>query len=242
MSDNGQTGLPRRGPLLEVLSLRDYRRWLVVAQLAHLPLAMRPLAFLLLATAATGNYRLGGVMVAAAVVAEVLFASPGGRLVDRRSDPRRLLSVMLLTDAVALTLLAAAGELSGSAFLLVSLAVLSSGLSAGAPAGLRRILQDPVPDRLMTPALAVEGVAAEFTLVIGPVLVAAIVPIAQAAGVGAIAVILAVAAVLVRGLPPLHVTPVPLIRARTPTRGNVVTAVRAVDRHRPRRLTNHRTR
>lgn len=126
---------------------------------------------------------------------------------------------MLLTDAVALTLLAAAGELSGSAFLLVSLAVLSSGLSAGAPAGLRRILQDTVPDRLMTPALAVEGVAAEFTLVIGPVLVAAIVPIAQAAGVGAIAVILAVAAVLVRGLPPLHVTPVPLIRARTPTRG-----------------------
>lgn len=41
MSDIGQAGLPRRGPLLEVLSLRDYRRWLVVAQLAHLPLAMR---------------------------------------------------------------------------------------------------------------------------------------------------------------------------------------------------------
>lgn len=40
----------------------------------------------------------------------------------------------------------------------------------------------------MTPAPAVEGVAAEFTLAIGPVLVAAITTIAQAAGVGAIAV------------------------------------------------------
>lgn len=88
---------------------------------------------------------------------------------------------MLLTDAAALMLRAAAGELSGSGLLLVRLAVLSSSLSAGAPAGLRRILQDTVPDRLMTLSFAVEGVAAEFTLFVGPVLVAAIMLIAQSA-------------------------------------------------------------
>jgi hypothetical protein len=39
---------------------------------------MTPLAFLLLATAAAGNYRLGGVMIAAGTIAEILIASPAG--------------------------------------------------------------------------------------------------------------------------------------------------------------------
>ena len=194
-----------RGPLAEVLALPAYRRWSLTAQLARLPLAMTPLAFLLLATAATGDYRLGGVMIAAGTVAEVLFASPAGRLLDR-GDPRRLASLMLLAGCMVLGLLTAAGELNWPAVLLVALAVASSTLTAGVPAGMRRILQHTVPDRLMTPALAVDGVAIEFAVITGPLLVAAVVPLAQVAGVGAMAIVTLSAALLVRGLAPPDTT------------------------------------
>lgn len=213
MSDGGG-GPGQRGLLYEVLSLPAYRRWSITAQLARLPLAMTPLAFLLLATAATGNYRLGGVMIAAATIAEVLIASPAGRLLDR-ADPRRLVSAMLLGGSLLLGLLTAAGELSWPAVLLVALAVLSSSLTAGVPAGMRRILQHTVPDRLMTPALAVDGVAIEFAVIAGPLLVAAVVPLAQVAGVGAMAVVTLGAAVLVRGLAPPHRAPTPPDDAQT---------------------------
>ncbi len=212
-------GPPQRGLLVEVLSLPAYRRWSLTAQLARLPLAMTPLAFLLLATAVTGNYRLGGVMVAAGTIAEVLIASPAGRLLDR-GDPRRSLSMMLLATSLVLGLLTAAGELSWPAVALVALAVASSSLTAGVPAGMRRILQHTVPDRLMAPALAVDGVAIEFAVIAGPLLVAAVVPLTHAAGVGAMAVVTLGAAVLVRGLAPPR--PVPLspegVRPASPQR------------------------
>ena len=178
----------------------------MTAQLARLPLAMTPLAFLLLATAATGNYRLGGVMIAAGTIAEVLIASPAGRLLDR-GDPRRLASMMLLTGSLVLGLLTGAAELSWPGVLLVALAVVSSSLTAGVPAGMRRILQHTVPDRLMAPALAVDGVAIEFVVIAGPLLVAAVVPLAQVAGVGAMAAVTLGAAVLVRGLAPPRPAP-----------------------------------
>ena len=199
-------GAPQRGLLVEVLSLPIYRRWSLTAQLARLPLAMTPLAFLLLATAATGNYRLGGVLIAAGTIAEVLIASPAGRLLDR-GDPRRLASMMLLAGSLVLGLLTAAGELSWPGVLLVALAVVSSSLTAGVPAGMRRILQHTVPDRLMAPALAVDGVAIEFVVIAGPLLVAAVVPLAQVAGVGAMAAVTLGAAVLVRGLAPPRPAP-----------------------------------
>jgi len=84
-------------------------------------------------------------MVAAATIAEVVIASSAGRRLDR-GGPRRLLSVMMLGGAVVLGLLAAAGELRWLAILLTGFAVLSSSLTAGVPAGMRRILQHTLPD------------------------------------------------------------------------------------------------
>jgi hypothetical protein len=188
-----------RGVVLEVLHSSAYRRWSVTAQLVRLPSAMLPLAFMLLATTATGNYRLGGVMIAVSTAAEVAMAVPLGRLLDRRNT-LALLSWMLLAAAVVLGLLAVAGALSLSGVLLVGLAVVSSGLMAGAPAGMRRILSVTVPTRLLTPALAVDGVLIELTAVSGPLLVAAAALVAQVGGVGAMALLTVVAALLVRGL------------------------------------------
>ena len=57
----------------------------------------------------------------------------------------------------------------------------------------------------MTPALSVEGVVIGFGVVAGPVLVAAVVPLAQVAGAGPMVAVSAAAALLVRDLAPLGV-------------------------------------
>jgi len=176
VSAAGVAGGGRGGLLREVVGLPAYRRWSATTQLVRLPLVMTPLAFLLLATAATGNYRLGGVMITAATVAEVVAAS------------------------VVLGLLALAGAVSWPGVLLVALAVLSAGLTAGAPAGLRKVLATTVPNRLLAPALAVDGVLIEGTIVVGPLLVAAAATVAQIGGVALMAMTTATAAVLVRFL------------------------------------------
>jgi hypothetical protein len=69
---------------------RAYWRWSAEVQLARLPATMAPLAFTLLATAITGSYRLGGVLMAVFVVAELLGAVPAGRLLDRSGTARGL--------------------------------------------------------------------------------------------------------------------------------------------------------
>lgn len=99
-----------------------YRRWSLTAQVSRLPLSGTPLAFILLATAATGNYRLGGVMVASAAAAEVLFAAPVGRGLDR-IDPVAAVFRLLLAAALTLALLAAAGALNLWGAILIALAV-----------------------------------------------------------------------------------------------------------------------
>lgn len=212
---DGDADSAGHGLVLQVLRSPAYRRWSVTAQLVRLPSAMLPLAFILLATAATGNYRLGGVMIAAATAAEVAMAAPVSRLLDRR-DTLALTSWLLLVAAVVLGLLAVAGALSLPGVLLVGFALVSSGLTSGAPAGMRRILSVTVPAGLMAPALAIDGVLIELTAVSGPLLVAlAALAASEFGGVGAMALITAVAAVLVRAL----VAPPPRPAADTVVRG-----------------------
>jgi hypothetical protein len=153
----------------------------------------------LLATAATGNYRLGGVMVAAAAATEVLFAGPVGRRLDR-IDPVAAIVRLLLAAALTLALLATAGALNLWSAILVALAVTSSTLTAGVPAGLRRILTVTVPPTLLTPALALDGVLGEFAAVGGPLIVAAAALLTQVGGVITMAVLTGAAALLARGL------------------------------------------
>jgi len=188
-----------QGLLREVWAVPAYRRWSLTAQVSRLPLSGTPLAFILLATAATGNYRLGGVMVAAAAAAEVLFAAPVGRRLDR-IDTVAAIVRLLLAAALTLALLAAAGALNLWGAILVALAVASSTLTAGVPAGLRRILTVTVPPRLLTPALALDGVLIEFAAVAGPLIVALAALATQVGGVIAMAALTAAAALFARGL------------------------------------------
>lgn len=182
-----------------MVALPAYRRWSLTTQLVRLPLTMTPLAFLLLATAATGNYRLGGVMITAATVAEVAVAAPAGRFLDR-VNTAAVLSGLLLAAGGVLGLLTLAGALSWPGVVLVGLAVFSAVLTAGTPAGLRKILAGTVPARLLTPALSVDAVLIEATIIVGPLAVAAAAAVAQVGGVALMATTSVVAAVLVRGL------------------------------------------
>ena len=156
---------------MSLLSHRAYWRWSAGIQLARLPATMAPLAFTLLTTAATGSYRLGGVMMAVYVVAEMAGAVPVGRLLDRVGPAKGLPILLVLTAAgfVVLTLAAAAGV---SGFVLIGLVVLP-GLAGGAlSGGFRTLLADTVDDALLPRAISVDAMILEGVLIGGPALVA----------------------------------------------------------------------
>lgn len=109
------TTINRAAPAL--LRHRGYWRWSAGVQLARLPVTMAPLAFTVLTTATTGSYRLGGVMMAVFVVAELLGAVPAGRLLDR-IGPGRGIVLILGAAAAGLTALAVAAAAGASPALL----------------------------------------------------------------------------------------------------------------------------
>src|SRR5829696_1361323 len=102
-------------------------RWVAGAQLLRLPSMMAPLAFAVLATQVTGSYRLGGLMMAVFVGAEVTTAGPVGRLLDRIGVARGL-RVLLVLCALCLCGLAAVSE---SPVLMIVLVVLTGVVAGG---------------------------------------------------------------------------------------------------------------
>ncbi|MGH8940746.1 MAG: MFS transporter, partial [Actinomycetes bacterium] len=91
---------------MTLLRNSGYWRWSAGVLLNRLPATMAPLAFTVLTTATTGSYRLGGIMMAVFVAAEMVGAVPTGRLLDR-VGPARGLVVLLPLVAAGLFLLAA---------------------------------------------------------------------------------------------------------------------------------------
>lgn len=147
---------------------REYWRWSAGIQLARLPASMAPLAFTLLTSAITGSYRLGGVMMAVFVAAELLGAVPSGRLLDRLGRARGL--VLLLTCAGgtlgAITFAAWAG-LPGP--VLLALVVLPGAITGGLSGGFRSLL--PGNGNSLARAVSVDAMIMEGVLIAGPLLV-----------------------------------------------------------------------
>ncbi|WIX83870.1 MFS transporter [Amycolatopsis carbonis] len=132
---------------------------------------MAPLAFTTVAAAVTGSYRLGGVLMAVYVVAEMAGAVPVGRLLDRVGTARGL-RVLLGVVALGLTAAAMAAEARVNEAALIALIVIP-GLAGGAVAGgFRALLAAIVHERQLTRAVAVDAMILDGVLVAGPVLVA----------------------------------------------------------------------
>ncbi|MDT7723989.1 MAG: hypothetical protein QOI21_565 [Actinomycetota bacterium] len=155
----------------KLLRHRDYWRWSAGVQLARLPAAMAPLAFTVLTTAATGSYRLGGIMMSVYVVAELVCAVPSGRLLDR-VGPAKGLVLLLVCAATGLGGLAAAASAGASGPTLLTLVVLPGAISGGLSGGFRTLLAGTISDDLLPRAIAVDAMILDGVLILGPALVA----------------------------------------------------------------------
>ncbi|RZQ65470.1 MFS transporter [Amycolatopsis suaedae] len=148
-----------------------YWRWSAAAQFARLPAGMAPLAYTIQATATTGSYRLGGVLMAVFVAAEIAGAVPVGRLLDR-IGPSRGLVALLVCAATGMAGLATAAALDAPPAWLLAFVLVPGVITGGLSGGLRSLLVLTVePDRLPR-AIALDTTIVEAVLIAGPTLVA----------------------------------------------------------------------
>lgn len=180
------------------LATRPVLNWALVAIAARTPVAMAPLALVLLVRERPGGYTLGAVLAAAYVVGEVVGAvTLGPRL--RPDRARRPLALGLVLGAAAFAALGLAPQ--APPVVLGALAVLAGAAPAAAPGGLRALLISLVPERLSTQVLSMESIltyavwtaapALATGLALGvhptlPLLLAAVLAVAAAAGLWAL--------------------------------------------------------
>lgn len=181
---------------MSLLTNRAYWRWSAGVQLARLPATMAPLAFTVLTTATTGSYRLGGVMMAVYVIAEMAGAVPVGRVLDR-IGPARALPVLLALVAAGLVVLVVAALAGASEPLLLGLVLLPGAAGGGLSGGFRTLLAGTVDEPALTRALSVDSMILEGVLVGGPALVAVLGLAGPVVPLVAMAVASGVAALLV---------------------------------------------
>ncbi|KZB85152.1 MFS transporter [Amycolatopsis regifaucium] len=181
---------------MSLLRNSGYWRWSLGVQLNRLPATMAPLAFTVLTTAATGSYRLGGVMMAVFVAAEMVGAVPTGRLLDR-VGPARGLAAMLSLVAAGLFLLAAVASAGAPDLVLLALAIPPGLVAGGLNGGFRSLLAVTVTDEELPRAVSVDAMILEGVIVGGPLLVALLATSGPAVPVLAMAVVALLAALLV---------------------------------------------
>ncbi|SMC93802.1 Major Facilitator Superfamily protein [Kibdelosporangium aridum] len=157
----------------------SYVRWSIAAQFLRLPAMMAPLAFALLATEVTGSYRLGGLMMAVFIGAEIVAAGPVGRALDRFGVARGL-RVLLLVSALFLCGLAL---VASSPVLTVVFVVLTGFAAGGLSGGIRALLPKSVSAGFLERAVAIDAVVIEIVVVTGPLIVALLTPLGVVAPV-----------------------------------------------------------
>ncbi|WP_410576436.1 MFS transporter [Amycolatopsis sp. lyj-108] len=181
---------------MTLLRNSGYWRWSAGVQLNRLPATMAPLAFTVLTTATTGSYRLGGIMMAVFVAAEMVGAVPTGRLLDR-VGPAHGLVVLLPLVAAGLFLLAAVASAGAPDWVLLALAIPPGLVAGGLNGGFRTLLAGTVTEEELPRAVSVDAMILEGVIVGGPLLVALLATSGPAVPVLAMAVVALLAALLV---------------------------------------------
>ncbi|MGW0117569.1 MFS transporter [Streptomyces sp. NPDC003327] len=137
------------------LATRPVLAWSAVTVASRTPIAMAPLALVLLVRERPGGYSLGAVLAAAYVLGEIV-AAPiiGLRLNAERARPQFVAG--LAVGAAAFTAL---GLLPGAhPVLLTALALCAGAGPAAVPGGLRAMLTSLVPERAVTQAMSMETI------------------------------------------------------------------------------------
>ncbi|SMD20155.1 MFS transporter [Kibdelosporangium aridum] len=153
-----------------VVTTPGWLSWAVATFGARLPVAMAPLALVLVGHAATGGYVFGGLLVAAHTLGEALAAPITGALVDRWS-PRRTIAPCLAIEAALFGTLALLVIADGADVLLLAVAALAGAIPAGAPGGLRSTLTHVVGAAALPRALSLDTVINQTCWALAPIIV-----------------------------------------------------------------------
>ncbi|MGH3385127.1 MAG: MFS transporter [Nocardioidaceae bacterium] len=173
-------------------------RYVTVAFLGRLPLAMSQLGTLLLVAGSTGSYAAGGVSAGALAVANAVGAPIAGSFADRVGQ-RPVVLVQSLAGAAGLIVLVALADLDLTSPAQAAAAA-TTGLVMPQVGPLARVRWRPITagagrhqGRLVDAAFSYEGAADEASFVLGPALVGvAAAVVAPSAALVAAAVVLAV--------------------------------------------------
>lgn len=173
-------------------------RYVLVAFVGRLPLAMSQMGTLLLVAGTTGSYALGGGAAGALAVANAVGAPVAGSLADRIGQ-RPVVLVQSLAGGVALLALVALAVSGRSpAVVIASAAVAGAAMPQIGP--LARVRWRPLTrgqgaaqPRLMETAFSYEGAADEASFVLGPALIGVLVVLVSPALAVSVAAVLLLA-------------------------------------------------
>ncbi len=153
------------------------RRYIAIAFLARIPLAMSQLGVLLLVAARTGSYGAGGACAGALAVANAVGAPLFGTAADRLGQ-RGVALIQSLSGAVGLAAVVALTQ-AGLAWQVIAGVSAVTGFLMPQVGPLARVRWRPIiahraqPDRLVDTAFSYEGAADEASFVLGPAFVGA---------------------------------------------------------------------
>ncbi|MBM7412031.1 putative MFS family arabinose efflux permease [Clavibacter michiganensis] len=174
-----RTPPPARTGYLAVLALPGALRVFLPAMLGRLSFAMVALALLLLVQARTGSFAAAGLATGAFGLANVLASPARARLVDARGQ-RPVLVALAVAHALGLVGVLAVVRVSAPVAVVVATAALAGLAMPPLGAAMRVVWAALVPDaRMRTRAYSLDAVGEEVVFTVGPLLVAALVAVAD---------------------------------------------------------------
>ncbi|MFD7441775.1 MFS transporter [Streptomyces sp. NPDC059909] len=154
----------------EIVS-RPVLTWGIVAVAARMPVAMAPLALVLLVRERPGGYTLGAVLAAVYVVGEII----GAPLLGMRMRPERARPQLAAGLAVGASGFGALGLLHEAHPVFLGVFAFFAGAGpAAAPGGMRALLTSLVPERAVARAMSLESVLTFGVWAVAPALTAAL--------------------------------------------------------------------
>ncbi|MDQ0744986.1 MFS family permease [Clavibacter sp. B3I6] len=170
---------PARTGYLAVLALPGALRVFLPAMLGRLSFAMVALALLLLVQARTGSFAAAGLATGAFGLANVLASPVRARLVDARGQ-RPVLVALAVVHALGLLGVLAVVRVGAPVAVVVAAAALAGLAMPPLGAAMRVVWAALVPDaRMRTRAYSLDAVGEEVLFTVGPLIVAALVAIAD---------------------------------------------------------------
>ncbi|QIS43098.1 MFS transporter [Clavibacter capsici] len=170
---------PARTGYLAVLALPGALRAFLPAMLGRLSFAMVALALLLLVQARTGSFAAAGLATGAFGLANVLASPARARLVDARGQ-RPVLVALALAHAVALAGVLGVVRIGAPVGIVVAASALAGLALPPLGAAMRVVWAALVPDaRMRTRAYSLDAVGEEVVFTVGPLIVAALVAVAE---------------------------------------------------------------